>query len=283
MLDLSHQIFAHLDEPIADSSLLPTYLVMQEAKKCGITVLLSGDGADESFGGYPTYQAHTLQSILQLIPQMSINPTHSPFSPSFIIDRFNRGKHESWWKRHQLWMSAWLPSDFINVHDDFWNSIEYWVPKEEVTKKRTNISNHLYLDQRLYLREGVLTKVDRSSGAFGIEVRSPFLDQYIVELAAQIPLKAKIWRHRKGILRQILQKYYPKMNVKTSKKGFGSPVSEFLRSQELSVFQSNHSKVYDFVSFEKTQQYHQQHAHQQKDHRKRLWSLYVLDSFFKNQ
>ena len=274
MLSLSDEIFTHLDEPIADSSIIPTYLIMKEASELGFKVLLSGDGADESFGGYPTYQAHTLNPLLRQIPRNFPLPLNqSPFSPSFILERFQRGKHDTWWKRHQLWMGAWEPSNLLDACPTFWSPVEYWISDDVRKHKQTSIAHHLFLDQRLYLAEGVLTKVDRASGAFGIEVRSPFLDQYIVELAAQIPLKAKIWKNRKGILRKILQTHYPNMDVRTSKKGFGSPISEILRSSEISLFKENTSPVYEYVSFEKVQSYYEQHLKHQKDHRKRLWSL----------
>ena len=276
---LLHSIYTHLDEPIADSSILPTFLVMEEAKKEGITILLSGDGADESFGGYPTYQTHCVYPIIKNMPQIDKKPTNSPFSVSFISSRLGRGKNDSWWKRHQLWMGAWLPQELPNISDTFWETIEYWIPEYLRTEQHVSVSNIMQLDQRSYLSEGVLAKVDRASGAYGIEVRSPFLDQHIVELGAQIPLQGKIWKHRKGILRKILHQKYPYMDVQTPKKGFGSPISHFLRTQDLSVFYDRSAEVYNYVSFEKTQKYYLEHKKQNFDYRKRLWSVVVLDQF----
>ena len=275
------EVFNHMDEPLADSSLVPSYLLMQEANKMGLKVLLSGDGADESFGGYPTYWGHLLSPILPTVAKISNRLTQwlpakpTPFSTQFALERLKRGPHASWWKRHQLWMSAWQPEDLIH-NDAIWGPSEFWA-----TKAGSGICSALYLDQRLYLAEGVLTKIDRASMAFGVEVRSPFMDQHLVELAAQMPLQAKLLHKRKGILRKLLKEYLPKPIAQRSKKGFGSPVSQWLREHMKAQLATLPEILEEFILPETLQRILEEHSSQKKDHRRKIWSALVLAEWLK--
>ena len=130
--------------------------------------------------------------------------------------RFAQSQQPEWWKRHQLWNGAWFPWE-LKKADNIWNIAENYasIAGEDRTGRA------LFLDQRLYLAEGVLTKVDRASMAHSVEVRSPFLDQHLVSLTADIPIEHKINRHGG---KQILRNLFEFFSAKT-KKGFGSPTA----------------------------------------------------------
>ena len=122
-------------------------------------------------------------------------------------------------------MGAWMPNE-LSQTNGLWDVAEFWAGQTNSSR----VGDALFLDQRLYLAEGVLTKVDRASMAHGIEVRSPFLDHRIVELVSQIPIAFKLNRHGdKQILRGLLPQF--SKNIQTRpKKGFGSPVAEWMLS-----------------------------------------------------
>ena len=134
----------------------------------------------------------------------------------------------------------------------------------------------MYLDQRLYLAEGVLAKVDRAGMACGIEVRSPFLDDRLVSLAAEIPLMGKLWGRRKGILRALARGMLPRKIAERPKKGFGAPVGEWLRGPLIDILGNLPERAESWIDPELTAKVVREHLDGEKDNRRRIWSAVTL-------
>jgi len=279
----------HMDEPLSDSSLIVTWFLFERIKEMGLRCVLSGDGADEIFAGYPTYKAAHWREQSKL-PRLGLRKFIAPFiqripashkgvSWEEMLKRWtsiNQDGKLEWWREHQLWMGAWLPNE-LSQSDGLWDIAEFWSRQTNSSR----VGDALFLDQRLYLAEGVLTKVDRASMAHSIEVRSPFLDHRIVELVSQIPLPFKLNRHGdKQILRGLLPQLSKKIQTRP-KKGFGSPVAEWMISScanELGALPETLDGWIPKSQLSKIIAEHQKGSH---NHRRRLWSAFILSEWMK--
>lgn len=242
-------------EPFADSSQIPTFLVAQLAKS-DVTVALSGDGADEVFGGYNRYVAlDKYWPVLDKLPivlreflakaLLSVPPNQwdSILTP---IDRFlpkplrfnNAGQ-----KIHKT-AGVVASATIGEVHQKL---VSAWNDPSQLVKSTTNtefpiidvavdaagldeIHTMMLIDTENYLPDDILVKVDRASMANSLEVRAPFLDHRILEFAWNLPKDMKIRNGQgKWILRQVLNKYVPKELFERPKMGFQLPIAEWLR------------------------------------------------------
>ena len=275
---LLDRITATLDEPLADSSLVATWALMAMVQEAGLKCVLSGDGADESFAGYPTYLAHRLAGFAGpargiLSSALSHLPVrHEGVTLDYMARRFLDGLSHPWARRHQIWMGAWLPEE-LSVEAEDWAI----VAAHAAAAGQDPVARAMYLDQRLYLPEGVLVKVDRASMAHGVEVRSPFLDYRLVELAADVPLEMKrAGRQSKIVLRQVAQGLLPPAILKRRKKGFGTPIGPWLRDPCQGLLDGLPEALESWISPDTTRRCIAEHRDGIADHRRRLWSGIVL-------
>jgi asparagine synthase (glutamine-hydrolysing) len=224
------------DEPFADPSQIPTFLVSQLARR-SVTVALSGDGGDELFFGYGRYQrAMEVWKWLERVP----TPLRSTLS---TLLKGYQGQEGRTSKLAQLASELRAPS-IASVYRDrvsrwrFPESVvrggqEYPTPfTDELEQLRVGDDAHslMFLDLVTYLPEDILTKVDRATMAVGLEARAPLLDYRVIELAFRIPFEMKLRDHeQKWILKQLLRKYLPDPLVFRGKKGFGAPVGDWLK------------------------------------------------------
>jgi asparagine synthase (glutamine-hydrolysing) len=243
------------DEPFADSSQIPTFLVSQLARQ-HVTVSLSGDAGDELFGGYNRYfwgrniwkhigwmprpMRSFMAKALTVIPPRNWNKIFALLAPVLPNPLKQPAPGD---KLHKLakMLSAIGPEE-IYRHSflSHWNSPTLVADSLEPITSLTdpNQNSHLldftqwmmYLDTISYLPDDILVKVDRATMGVSLESRVPFLDHRVVELAWQIPLTMKI-RHNQGkwILRQVLYQYVPKALIERPKMGFGIPLDSWLR------------------------------------------------------
>ena len=279
------QVLEHMDEPLADSSLIVTWFLFEQIKKQGLNCVLSGDGADEIFGGYPTYRAAQLLQMRSRFPNLGLRSKLSPLVqriPSstkgitweMMLKRFcsiNQDGSLPWWKEHQLWMGAWDPKELLHS-ENIWDVTESWA--NLATSDR--VGNAMFLDHRMYLSEGVLAKVDRASMAHGVEVRSPFLDHHIIDLVNQVPLKFKINRFGdKQILRSLFPEL-PKHIRHRKKKGFGSPTAQWMMNARQSTFKNLPERVESWIPPKTLKKYIKEHKEGSHNHRRQLWSALIL-------
>jgi asparagine synthase (glutamine-hydrolysing) len=243
------------DEPFADASQIPTYLLSQLTRQ-HVTVALSGDGGDEMFGGYNRHVwATQLERAIKWIPKTGRNALASMISSvsSKRLDSLcrclepvlpNRLKLKTpGYKLHKL-ASTLLAKDGASAYlsvTSHWHgpasiaigstepktllgSLDQWLTGCSLAEQM------MYMDSLTYLPDDILTKVDRATMAVSLEARVPFLDHRIAEFAWQLPSGAKV-RNGKGkwILREVLRRYLPPGLVERPKAGFGIPIDRWLR------------------------------------------------------
>jgi len=220
------------DEPIADSSQIPTYLVAKLART-RVTVCLSGDGGDEFFAGYNRhYRGQRFWS----------NTRNIPFAVRRIISALLRplasnGKAKKLAKLLAAKDDPGTYASMVSNHLDARHLVLHSQPLPTVLTEAGEWANvpdfterMLYLDGMTYLPDDILVKVDRASMGVSLESRMPFLDKDVIEFAWSLPISMKL-RHGKGkwLLRQVLHKYIPRDLFGLSKKGFSVPLGSWLR------------------------------------------------------
>ena len=240
------------DEPFADSSQIPTFLVSQMASQ-QVTVSLSGDGGDELFGGYSRYfMANKIWLKIEKIPlniRKLISKGFTLLSPkiwNLLINGSFKFLPSSLRISHPgdkiYKLSRMLTSK--NIDDVYESLVSHWSNSFEVvigSKKEANELDKdvdflhpedemMFLDSITYLPDDILAKVDRAAMSVSLETRAPFLDKDVVEFAWQLPLNMKI-RDSKGkwILKKVLDRYVPNELVDRPKMGFGVPIDSWLR------------------------------------------------------
>lgn len=290
-----------LDEPFADPSILPTYLLSRFTRE-HVKVALGGDGGDELFAGYPTFLAHRLAKLYdhvvpgfaqrfirrgaELLPVSSRN-----ISLDFKIKRFLSGIPYPDGQRDFVWVSALTPE----FQEQLWAGSQ--APCDgadaiysEIRELQSHVSGAdsltqtLYLYYRLYLQEDILAKVDRASMMNSLEVRAPFLDTEFVDFANQLPSHMKLHRTQgKHILKQALRNLLPDEILFRPKKGFGIPVSKWFRydmADEIKrIFHPDKIRREGFFDPVFISRLVGEHLAGKKEHRKALWTLYIFENW----
>jgi asparagine synthase (glutamine-hydrolysing) len=244
-------LFEHLmnfmEDPIADVSIFPTYLVSRLARE-EVKVVLSGDGGDELFGGYDTYVAQNLDGLWRRMPSAL---RHNVLGPAIDWCKPTERKKGFINKAQRFLEGAKGPSELGHARWRLYTSElmrhELFTPDALATMS-TSIGEHilelgppgakcsptdhaLYTDVKSYLCDNILTKVDRMSMACSLEARVPYLDHELVELAFQIPSEFKIRGNRtKVLLKSIAARYVPQECVYRKKEGFSIPMKQWLRT-----------------------------------------------------
>ncbi|KKR25916.1 MAG: Asparagine synthetase [Microgenomates group bacterium GW2011_GWC1_39_7] len=205
-------------EPLADPAILPT-LLLSKFTRDKVTVVLGGDGGDELLAGYPTFQADKLVSLYQNIPLTARNHLIEPiihslpasdknFNLSFKLQKFIEGVACNPVERHSRWLQAFSKEDLPNLlTKEIFQSIIMVNPYVNSTDQSRQGVLNSYIHS--YLMDGVLTKLDRASMRYALEVRAPFLGTEIVNFLTTLPYEYKLHRFTaKSDERQIAKKYY---------------------------------------------------------------------------
>ena len=230
MLDLTERLPEFFDEPFADSSAIPTYLVSQ-ATRAQVTVALSGDGGDELFFGYPRYffvdRAQWLLSAPRPVRRMLAHiAAQAPWRRVQRTADVLRDDDRDPYKR---FISYWSGPDVHALAGAAPETPAYSSAFERLQTLST-VERSPILDLVSYLPDDILTKVDRASMAVGLETRCPLLDHRVAEFALRLPLHLKTdGRVGKLPLRRLLQKRVPLHLIDRPKMGFGVPLAEWLR------------------------------------------------------
>jgi asparagine synthase (glutamine-hydrolysing) len=243
------------DEPFADSSQIPTFLVSELASR-HVKVSLSGDGGDELFGGYNRYfWAINIWRRIGLIPQ----PLRSALAgvitslPPVTWNGAFRGLLSflpAGWRHANLGDKLHKMAEILAVRSPeeiYLGLVSHWKQPKDVVIGGSELptvitdqiqgdrlsdleSRMMYLDQVTYLPGDILVKVDRAAMGVSLETRVPFLDHRVVEFAWRLPLHLKIREGQgKWILRQVVNRYVPKALIERPKMGFGVPIDAWLR------------------------------------------------------
>ena len=288
------QIYRGLDEPLGDASLVPTWFLSRLAAS-KVKTVLGGDGGDELFAGYPSFQAHLLMERLSFLPvgvRDAINHliqrmpvSHNYKSIPFLLAQFLKGLGLPAEIRFLLWMGACGNAERRDLlAPEVRNELHRHNAFEDVTRLayRSGLSGGLerifYLCTKLYLQECVLMKVDRASMAHSLEVRVPFLDIDLVTHAFSLRADYKLrGRQTKLILKEALKNDLPPAILQRKKAGFAMPVAAWLQqdlkswAQDLtdpSLIQS--TGVLDPAAVRRMTE---EHLNRRADHRRSLWSV----------
>jgi asparagine synthase (glutamine-hydrolysing) len=287
-----------LDEPMADASILPTYLLSRFTRRY-VTVALGGDGGDELFAGYPTYMAHKLARHYERFlgvfhPIVTFLGNRLPvsddnFSFDFKVKKFLSGIGYPDGIRNSVWLGSFpflenekaLSSE---IREQF-NSdrlVEEIFLYEKDYPYNDLMTKLQYLDMRLYLQESVLVKVDRASMACSLEVRAPFLDHELVEFMMGLPSSLKLHGlTSKYLLKKAMKNDLPKEIIQRKKKGFGVPIAKWVKGPLRGLFEdllsSDKIRREGFLNPEYVKALLQDHLLNRKDNRKQLWTLLVWE------
>lgn len=294
------------DEPFADTSQIPTFLVSRLTRQY-VKVALSGDGGDEVFCGYSRYQitsklwnkksrlpnsiCKALSSSISLLAPNTWDALFSPL-PSNLRTTINgrrlhqvskMGAASSLQEMYIRLMSRWQEDDNlvkggkVNLHQFMVN---------DQTLKGEN-SLRLW-DLKYYLPDDILTKVDRASMSVGLETRAPFLNHKVVEMALQLPRSLLISDGvGKWALRTILDKYVPRRLIERPKAGFEIPLAKWLRGplKEWAEALLDHSKLKQegFLNADLVSKYWSQHQSGKWDRGMYLWNVLMFEAWLKKQ
>jgi asparagine synthase (glutamine-hydrolysing) len=225
------------DEPFADSSALPTYLVSQLAAQ-HVKVVLSGEGGDELFGGYETYVADLLaprigRAAALAAPLAARLPSGSGRVPAdYKLKRFSRAAHLPPLEAHHGWkeiFSADARAELLRTRGEA-DPLDVYREAYAETAGAEPLARLQDVDRAIYLVDDLLVKTDRMSMAHSLEARVPFLDSEVAELAHALPRTAKVRGFaKKRILRAAAEPLLPREIVRGRKRGFSIPAAAWLR------------------------------------------------------
>jgi asparagine synthase (glutamine-hydrolysing) len=296
--DLLPKVAWHFDEPFADSSAIPTYYVSAAARE-RVTVALSGDGGDELWAGYARHSvehweararrllgkrggslAGSLANWIPLAIKGARSLRHLALTPADACARKHAyGQFEA-------------DARSAVYHPDFTRSIEGADPLDtfrsayDACPSPDPIDRALYVDVKTYLVDDILTKVDKMSMAVSLEARVPLLDHRLLEFASTVPAALKLRNgRRKYLLRRLLERRIPKSIVDRPKHGFTAPIHEWLRgplaSMAADLFFDGRLRSRGVLDERAVARMWHEHRNGTRDHRHRLWSVLMLELWFR--
>jgi asparagine synthase (glutamine-hydrolysing) len=241
LADAVEDMVYYSDEPSADAGALPVWF-LSKMSRCEVTVALSGEGADELFGGYNTYLADRYARHMRVLPRRlrqwaghaaSLLPvSNEKIGLDYKVTRMLQGALLPPLEAHLFWNGTFSAAGRIKIMDSAGIALlNGYGPLELPGSGVGYLNRFLWLDQLYYLPDDILYKSDRMSMAHALEVRPPFLDHRIVEFAARLPESLKIRGNRlKYILRELMRDRLPRPVLRRRKEGFDIPAHHWLRT-----------------------------------------------------
>jgi asparagine synthase (glutamine-hydrolysing) len=289
------EIVWHLDEPFADSSALPTYLLCQMTKQ-NVTVALSGDGGDENFAGYTRYHSAEVENYFRAIPgwlrKIVLRPILNNFSSLVrgynFLENLNLSSESAMANTFFCFDETFkkkLFSDSMKRELSHYESFSVIGRYFEECDSDDLITRLQYVDLRTYLPEDILMKVDKMSMAHSLEVRAPYLDHQLVEFAFSIPSFYKL-RNGKGkyILKKMFSALLPREILNRRKAGFAVPIDFWFRGKlkglmELVLFERRTTErgYFDPSFIHWLWDRYQEHPFYQINLSHHLWALFVFE------
>ncbi len=290
------EVMAFLDEPLGDASIIPTFALARFTRE-HVTVALGGDGGDELFAGYPTFQAEKYAATYRRLPAFlrrgCIEPiarrlpvSDENISFDFKVKQFLKGANIEAMARHFFWMGSFAPAEQATLlafdpHADIFDDLGN-IERRALTASPGN--RLLYAYMKLYLAEDILTKVDRASMGCSLEARAPFLDHEVVEFVARLPYAFKLHgTTMKYLLKKAMDPLLPKGIAHRSKKGFGIPVAKWvkgpLKSMVCDLFAPDKIRREGFFRPEAIASLLDDHFAGRVDNRKKIWTLLIFEQW----
>ena len=293
----------HLDEPLADPAVIPTFLISRFARK-HIKVALSGEGSDELFGGYPMHIGARLAEYYLRLPRflrLQFFARLQPFLPlsssavpmGLFLRRFLAHVEKEASLRHQIWFGMFAPDELNRLFCPAstccaGSGQQIRAPLDRVREGAVfedALAEVMYLDFRLYLEDDLLVKIDRASMACSLELRTPYLDHRLIEFAASLPAQLKVPTVQlKHLLKKAVSIWLPRRVVYRQKRGFSVPVAEWMRgelrpwlNETLGEEKLKRNGLFN-VAF--VRRLLEEHWARQADHRRLLWPLFCFQLWY---
>lgn len=305
IMDILSRYAWHFDEPFSDQAALPTFMLAQMTKE-HVTVALTGDGGDEVFAGYERYWSEMMASYYMKVPGFVRNSAILPLLQvaSSVVPASMRVKHylEAAIKKTQLvalnseerYVQHFYTFDEAQKQElynpDILNSNLF--PSGTALKQHfrntdgyDELSKRLYVDLKTWLPEQMLTKIDRTTMAFSLEARVPFLDHRLVEFAATVPshLKMNLWT-LKALVKKAVVNLLPQTIIKRRKHGFQVPLNSWFRNELREYLQDNLSETmmrqHGLFNYPHVHQLLSEHANNKRDNSEKLFNLLVFQMWY---
>jgi asparagine synthase (glutamine-hydrolysing) len=274
-------------EPLADPAILPTFLLARKARE-HVKVILSGEGADELFGGYPTYLGHKIAPIYDALPSFAraalrkavfaMPASGKKVTIEYLLKRFVRDAERPWVERHLAWFGTGLSAE---VH-----ARPYTPELPDVGKDA--LAGAMLLDYRSYLRDNLLVKVDRATMLSSVEARAPYLDRDVTRFALSLPPSLRLRGiTTKWVLKKAAEKWLPKDVIYRRKRGLSVPIATWinrgLREEVDRLLDPARLRAQGFVNERYVGTLLAEHRAGRANHAKQLWAVVMLQYWFENQ
>ncbi len=294
LVEIVDELVWHFDEPFADSSALPTFMVSKMAREF-VTVVLSGDGGDELFAGYTRYVTDKKRGNLEKLPKfvrqnllqkISEKMPHGAKGKNYIynasldtVERYiDSISYFGSLKKNELYS----PNFLHELNGESGKSAKIYKQIADSVSTGNPVDKLLYLDSKTYLPSDILTKVDRMTMANSLEARVPLLDHELIEFVQTIPAELKLkGLETKYIFKKSLENLVPKEILYREKQGFGVPIGDWINSQ---LKERIHSDLLDKKTLERgyfDEKYVEvlldEHSKNRRDHSHALWILWMLE------
>ncbi|HRP90895.1 MAG TPA: asparagine synthase (glutamine-hydrolyzing) [Edaphocola sp.] len=294
-----NEILLNFDEPFADSSALASFVVAQKTKQY-VTVALTGDGGDEVFGGYNKYYIGRLnQKYTSIIPKFIHQQLEQISDRVFKSSNDKRGKR---FKLNRLIHAINYDGDFyyniislgfqekeikalLNQSLYFQNNLAYY--KNKIGNQNQTLNDFRKIDQLLSLEGDMVVKVDRTSMLASLECRAPLLNKEIWNYTSQLPESFLMngW-NKKHIFKEAFKAYFPKGFLDKSKKGFGVPVGDWLRSdlklELLKYIEKDFIRKQAIFNYEEISKIVENHISGKIDNTFRVWTYFCFQKWYAN-
>ncbi|CAN5854369.1 amidotransferase 1, exosortase A system-associated [soil metagenome] len=294
LVEIVDDLVWHFDEPFADSSALPTFMVSKLAREF-VTVILSGDGGDELFAGYTRYVTDKKRGGLEKLPKfvrqnllqkLSEKLPHGAKGKNYLynasldaVERYiDSISHFGSLKKNALYAENFAE----NLNGDFGKGAEIYRQIAFSISSENQTDKLLYLDSKTYLPSDILTKVDRMTMANSLEARVPLLDHELIEFVQTIPAELKLKGFEtKYIFKKALEGIVPNEILYREKQGFGVPIGDWINLQ---LKDRIHSDLLEKKTLERgyfDEKYIKvlldEHSKNRRDHSHALWILWMLE------
>jgi len=275
-------------EPLADPAILPTFLLARAARQ-HVKVILSGEGADELFGGYPTYLGHKIAPLYDALPSFvrailrravqRVPSSTRKVTLEFLLKRFVSDAEKPWIERHLAWFGTGLSPDVYRRHTD--------LPDLHVHSNGDPLAGAMLLDYRSYLRDNLLVKVDRATMLSSVEARAPFLDRDVTRFALSLPPDVRLRRFEtKWVLKKAAERWLPKDVIYRRKRGLSVPIAswinEGLRAEVDRLLAPERLRAQGLLDEHHVSDLLSAHRSGQANNAKPLWALVILQYWIEN-
>ncbi|HET7437670.1 MAG TPA: asparagine synthase (glutamine-hydrolyzing) [Thermoanaerobaculia bacterium] len=277
-------------EPLADPAILPTFLLARTARE-HVKVILSGEGADELFGGYPTYLGHKIAPMYDAMPgplrravrraAFALPASGKKVTVEFLLKKFVSDAERPWIERHLAWFGSGLSP---HVHAR--------APRElpelpDGALSRDALAGAMLVDYRSYLRDNLLVKVDRATMLSSVEARAPYLDRDLTRYALTLPTNLRVrGLTTKWVLKKAAEKWLPKDVIYRRKRGLSVPVANWinrgLREDVDRLLAPERLRSQGIINERYAGTLLAEHRSGRANHAKALWALIILQYWIDN-